>query len=299
MSYTALGADAIAARLYRHDQIHTALNSPDDFGDEHLRQYRELGFVAINNIFPPEMVADAKAALRELILYGAKRQDLDLMVQIEPAADGKPIPQDQRELYVRKLMYFTQHDERLRRMCEYEPMLRIVRLLAESDVRMFQDMALLKPPMIGAEKPWHQDVAYFRMAPIDRIVGTWTALDPATVENGCMHVIPGTHLRGPAPHVHDRDCQLRDEDVDVQNDIAVPLAPGGTLFFSGLLHHGTPPNRSAARRQAQQFHYASVECRLIDPDEHQRFFSVNGRYAGCTGGGLTAQALDEMVAGGR
>ena len=58
-------------------------------------------------------------------------------------------------------------------------------------------MALLKPPR-GREKPWHQDHAYFNL-PLDTpIVGVWIALDEATPENGCMHVIPGSHREGRA-----------------------------------------------------------------------------------------------------
>ena len=146
-------------------------------------------------------------------------------------------------------------------MSEHAVLVAIVEKLIGSKAKMFQDMALLKPPRIGREKPWHQDMAYFPLSPPEWIVGTWTALDRATAENGCLHVIPGSHHAGPRPHYHDRDCQLRDEDVAVEKDVIIPLAPGGVLFFSGLIHHGTPPNNSAARRRSIQFHYASINCK--------------------------------------
>ena len=72
---------------------------------------------------------------------------------------------------------------------------------------LFQEMALVKPPRIGSEKPWHQDASYFRVTEPDLIVGVWIALDPALRRNGCMEVIPGSHLGGGVPHelltVHD------------------------------------------------------------------------------------------------
>jgi phytanoyl-CoA hydroxylase len=45
------------------------------------------------------------------------------------------------------------------------------------------------------------------------------------------------------------------------------------MFFSGLLHHGTPPNRSSSRRRALQFHYASVNCRKVEIGQHATHFS--------------------------
>ena len=64
--------------------------------------------------------------------------------------------------------------------------------------RLIQDMALMKPPLKGSEKPWHQDNAYFDWTPLDGILGVWIALDEATVENGCMQIVPGSQLDGPA-----------------------------------------------------------------------------------------------------
>ena len=62
---------------------------------------------------------------------------------------------------------------------------------------LLQEMALVKPPKVSGEKPWHQDAAYFRGSDPNLMFGVWIALDPATRENGCMEVIPGSHLRGP------------------------------------------------------------------------------------------------------
>ena len=147
--------------------------------------------------------------------------------------------------------------------------------------KLIQDMALMKPPHVGREKPWHQDNAYFLYEPLDAVIGTWIALDPATAENGCMHVIPGTHLAGPKPHHHERDCQLPDDQVDVERDVIVPLRPGGALFFSSLLHHGTPPNTSASRRRALQFHYARSDCAKISRERHAQIFHDGSGPAGC------------------
>jgi phytanoyl-CoA hydroxylase len=269
------------SRLYPAMSIHRAISSPDDVTPAHLEEFRQHGFLAVENVFTLTEIESAKEALRLLISGGIP----DCVPQFERGVDVTNLSAEQREPYVRKFMGFTKHEPRLRALSEHPTLLRIVRMILGSDFTMIQDMALLKPPHVGREKPWHQDTAYFAMEPLDLILGTWTALDEATPENGCMHVIPGSHLAGPKPHYHDRDCQLPDDVVDVSRSILVPLKPGGTLFFSGLLHHGTPPNRSATRRRALQFHYASVNCRKVELTDHATHFHDAKGYAACAGWG--------------
>jgi len=92
---------------------------------------------------------------------------------------------------------------------------------------------------------------------------------------------PEVGLAAPVPHVHARDCQIADERVAVQKQIMVPLAPGGALFFSALLHHGTPPNDSPLRRWAVQYHYAGESAEPIDEAQHAALYFAGDRYAGC------------------
>ena len=66
-------------------------------------------------------------------------------------------------------------------MIDYEPRVatlaqhwQLIALLAQltgDTPELFQDQALLKPPLIGREKPWHQDNAYFNVPPETSIVG--------------------------------------------------------------------------------------------------------------------------------
>ena len=56
-------------------------------------------------------------------------------------------------------------------------------------------------------------------------------------------------------HFKRRDWQICDTDVAVDRDVAVPLKPGGVLFWHGMTHHGSPRNRSGLRRRALQLHY--------------------------------------------
>ena len=75
-----------------------------------------------------------------------------------------------------------------------------------------------------------QDNAYFAVTPLDAIVGVWIALDHATAENGCMHLIEGGHKLGAFQHHHDKDCEIEAERFSSTNVVPVELEPGGVLF---------------------------------------------------------------------
>ena len=278
-----------AARLYT-----TRAVAADPFAERltpaQVAQFQSQGWIAVEGVFTPDEVETGKIGLADFIHGRITPTDGRTHVQEEPAlrlSDGTLAPEtlEERELRVRKVFDFTHHDPRLAALT-MQPRLRgMLDQLVGPGSRLIQDMALLKPPRVGSEKPWHQDTAYFDWLPLGGIVGCWIALDPATVENGCMQVIPGTHLEGPVAHFHHRDCQIADERVLVNRAIAIPLAPGGVLFFSGLIHHGTPPNYSAGRRRALQFHYAAADCRNMTFEEHAALFNEGGLYAGCRGWG--------------
>jgi phytanoyl-CoA hydroxylase len=274
-------ATQITQHPYRYDKTCRPVAHPGEFTDAHVRQYQEQGYIAVANVLTPGEVADAMAGLTHLIC-GGNAQYKGIEFEAGVSVDG--LGPDRRELLVRKIMYFVDHEPRLAAVARHATLLSMVRKLMGADVLMIQDMALLKPPRVGREKPWHQDNAYFLREPLDMVIGAWAALDAATPENGCMHVIPASHLGGPRPHYHDRDCQLPDDEVDLARDVTVPLEPGGVMFLSALLHHGTPPNTSGARRRALQFHYASIYSHTIDPARHAEFFTDGRGYNGCNGG---------------
>jgi phytanoyl-CoA hydroxylase len=276
--------ERIRQTLYRTDgsAMGSVLPGPvAAWTDGQLAQYREQGYLAMNGLFD---AADVKLAQQALTDIAWRRVWNDKVgVQEEPyfSSGGADERIDDPELRIRKLWLFCQADSRLAGLAKHPRLVPLIEQLIGADYRMVQDMALLKPPFHGAEKPWHQDTAYFDYTPLGGVIGVWIALDAATVENGCMQVIPGSHLQGPAQHYHVRDCQLADGRVDVDRAVVVPLEPGGALFFSGLIHHGTPPNMSADRRRALQFHYAAKNCTRLTIREHGALFDDGGAYAGC------------------
>lgn len=283
----------IAVRdLYRSARAAEALPDPDALSEERVAAYGRDGFVAVENVLSPAEVETALAAVEDLLHGRVPGYD---GVQPEPEQRERwpGMAPDERALAVRKLWRFVPFEPRLDVLTRHPVLHGILQRLLGEECRLIQDMALLKPPFVGSEKPWHQDMAYFDWSPPEKVIGVWIALDAATAENGCMHVLPGTHREGPVPHVHARDCQIPDANVQTERDVIVPLAPGGALFFSALLHHGTPPNPGPSRRRALQYHYAGASATRISKVEHAALYFDGDRYAGCRGG--TGKPLTEAI----
>lgn len=269
-----------APDLYAHDQLAECVETFDALGDAEIARYRTAGYLLVRRAFTREEVSAAQTGLLDLI---AGRHPGFEGIQFEEKAAERlaALSSTERQDAVRKLASFVEVEPRLDALAHHPALLNIVRRLLGEEPVLFQDMALLKPPRIGREKPWHQDQAYFDFPSDARVVGVWIALDEVTLENGCMHLMEGGHLAGPRVHFQVRDWQICDSDMQGVRAVAAPMPPGGCLIFDGLLPHGTPHNHSPQRRRAVQFHYRPVSVQPVPKEERLRVFGADGKDVSC------------------
>jgi phytanoyl-CoA hydroxylase len=138
--------------------------------------------------------------------------------------------------------------------------------LQYDDPVLLQSMYIFKPPRIGGEVHCHQDSTYLYTDP-ESCVGFWFALEDATVENGCMHFIPGAH-KGPL-----KELQARNSDGEMQyhtlddtpwpDGVTAPAeAKAGTMvMFDGRAPHLSGANSSDISRHAYTVHVIDRTCR--------------------------------------
>lgn len=265
--------------LYRFDHAAAKAPSLDGVTEEDIESYRRDGFLAVEHGLSSVEVTRSISALSDLVAHPSP----DFMLQLEQWApsDLDALDIDARLDVVRRLLLFSDCSPELKSIAYHPAIVSVAERIIRESVTMIQDMALLKPPGGGREKPWHQDKAFFNFDPSAPVVGVWIALDEATAANGCMHIIPGSHLDGAVDHFRRRDWQICDTSVRTDHDTMVPLAPGGLMFFDGYIHHGTPANRTDKRRRALQFHYAGVSTVRIDEEVRLAVFGGEGRGATC------------------
>ncbi|MDQ1914124.1 phytanoyl-CoA dioxygenase family protein [Paenibacillus sp. GD4] len=270
-------AHSIAASLYRYDQVENdRIPTLHDLTEEHVKQFWTRGYLVVEQALSSEEVNRSAEAIMDILSGTSTGSKIQF---VKPRSELKT--PEEIELAARKISEFVDHEPRLRAVAYQPDVMEALRKLFGEEAIVAQDQAILKPPAGGAEKPWHQDMAYGPLAYDKAVIGMWFALDPAELDNGCMHVIPYSHREGGAPHYAVRDWQLCDRAVQVEHDIAVPLKPGGVLIFHGLLHHGTPPNFSAKRRRSVQIHYAPQSANKLSPKEYKRMFTNEMTNAEC------------------
>ncbi|MGH8239943.1 MAG: phytanoyl-CoA dioxygenase family protein, partial [Steroidobacteraceae bacterium] len=174
---------------------------------------------------------------------------------------------------------FNCHAEgRAREVAQRDAIVDRVAEILGPELDCFQSQFILKNPgVIG--QPWHQDSYYFRF---DRQpqVGVWLALSRATLENGCLWVLPGSHTGPIHEHVPDlRPGANRAYTKIVGQDDSTRepalMEPGDVLFFHSYLMHMSTDNVASERRTAIVYHYARAGTRAATPEVETTLAHVN------------------------
>jgi ectoine hydroxylase-related dioxygenase (phytanoyl-CoA dioxygenase family) len=136
------------------------------------------------------------------------------------------------------------------------------------NVKAMQSMLFVKSEGKPGQ-PWHQD-EYFIPTRDRSLTAVWIALDDATIENGCLWVLPGSHRRGvlyPDREQDDPgfDCSIEAYDFPYRDSDAVPveIPAGSAVIFNGyLLHRSLQNSGRHGFRRALANHYMSAESLL-------------------------------------
>ena len=114
--------------------------------------------------------------------------------------------------------------------------------------------------------PWHQDSHYYngRLPPGLRggtehmhIVTVWMPLVEATLDNGCLWVLPGSHRWGFLERDWDENNRVRlAAEVEQRGTpTPLPMRPGDVAFFTNMTVHASKENRSDRVRWSLDFRY--------------------------------------------
>jgi hypothetical protein len=168
-----------------------------------------------------------------------------------------------------------------------DEVLDVVEPLVGPDIALWTSHFISKDPFTGRATPWHEDSAYWngRFDRYDSIVTVWLALGPSNRSNGCMRVIPGSHLEG---GFHDNyvptDMTVQTfhaEIPDVDEDAAVyfELERGEFSLHDGRIVHGASPNTSPLRRTGYTMRYfpASVKMMPVEQNVGWKIWLARGK----------------------
>jgi phytanoyl-CoA hydroxylase len=234
---------------------------PRILSDEQVAFFVENGFLVLESLVTPDEVEELRQDTAHLARGGY------------PCENLQPLPAELTD------------DEALRRiLCIHQPhyispvMEKYVRHATicgalsqitaahlpfwDGSVKCMQSMLFVKPPTFQGQA-WHQDEIYIPTR--DRsLIGAWIALDDATIENGCLWVIPGSHKPGYLyPQRDHNDTEEHDfgqqsYGFDESLAVAVEVPVGSVVFFNGYLLHKSHKNRSEVYRRVLVSHYMNA-----------------------------------------
>ena len=202
--------------------------------------YREHGYVLVRGAFDRSELEEMRAAIdRILETVAATGHDkshtwagVDQSLQLKGFHD------------------LTYHDGVFTRMVAHPHLVEVLTQLIGPNVQLHHTKMLVKPPEQGAPFPMHQDYPYF---PHERhsVLAASVHLDDTDEENGCLHVVPGSHRLGPL----EAHGESKTVEYSLDSGIACPAAAGDVLFFNYLTIHGSGVNRSTRTRRNVLFQY--------------------------------------------
>uniref|UniRef100_A0A3B4UMC1 Phytanoyl-CoA dioxygenase domain-containing protein 1 n=1 Tax=Seriola dumerili TaxID=41447 RepID=A0A3B4UMC1_SERDU len=139
---------------------------------------------------------------------------------------------------------------------------------------ILQSMYIFKQPGIGGETP-HQDATFLYTEPLGRVMGMWIALEDATVNNGCLWFIPGSHncisrrmVRTPKGTYPLTDFIGKEQAYDEEKFIAAPVKKGVVLIHGQVVHRSAE-NNSEDSRHVYTFHIMESQDTCWSPDNLQ------------------------------
>jgi phytanoyl-CoA hydroxylase len=230
--------------------------------DEAVAFYRENGFLVVEGCIPPEGIAELREETTQVC-----RGNRGAFGGITEATPGET----DDEVLRRYLCLHFPHkiSEAMNRYVAHPSYVDILTRIIGPNVKCMQSMLFIK----ASGKPgqaWHQDEFYIPTR--DRsLSGGWLAMDDATVENGCLWILPGSHRRGiiypQKPNLNDRrfDCAGQSYQFPYSDEDSVPVEvkAGSIVFFNGyLLHRSLPNHAKSGYRRVLVNHYMSAESLL-------------------------------------
>lgn len=215
---------------------------------EQIRFFQDNGFLSTGPLATEEELAVLRQIYDRLFEQRAGWEAGDQFDLAGTDEDGRPVSLPQ-------ILNPSRYAPELLEGEYFANALALARQLLGEDAEFTGEHAILKPARIGSPTPWHQDEAYWPPEYDYNALSLWMPLQPATLENGCMEFLPGSHKGEILPHqsignnprIHGLELAV---ELDTSSRVSCPLPAGGaTVHLCRTLHY-TGPNRSEEPRRA-------------------------------------------------
>jgi len=229
----------------------------NQLNNEQIQFYQNNGFIVIEDFLSPEELEHWRKAVTTAVeeRAGIKIPGKDIKTG---EADGINEDADYFAKVFDQLLNLWQTNEEVKKLMLDQRIGKMAAQLAGVDgIRIWHDQALIKRPWANPTA-WHLDTPFWSYS--DRnAISIWVALDNATLENGCLFFIPGSHkLTG-----FDKITIGKNMDGIFEiypglintKPVAAPMRAGSCSFHNGLTIHGANANMTNGFRRAMTCAY--------------------------------------------
>lgn len=120
------------------------------------------------------------------------------------------------------------------------------------------------PKVAAGAVPWHQDKSYWPNANANPVITVWLSFVDATLENGCLHIRPRTHMKKLLKWHHETYSStgytaLHKEQLGRGKTVALPVKAGTAILFNDRLLHMSTPNNSNGVRWSVDLRYQPTD----------------------------------------
>lgn len=213
--------------------------------EQQIASYRENGFVVIEDFLSPAEVEEWREAVEEAV---TNRGDAKL-----PGRPGELPTEDYYDnVFIQRLNLWKDHPKMKERILAPEIGDMAAALEGVDAVRVWHDQTLIKRPWANPTS-WHLDNPYWSFSS-KHAISIWIALDDATLENGCLYFLPGTHKLATYENAGiganmNALFKVYPQWREIKS-VAAPMKAGWCSFHNGLTAHGAGANMTPGWRRA-------------------------------------------------
>jgi len=241
-----------------------------------IEEFKSDGVLIVKGLIDIDELASLRERA-EWIASGKASHVSPERLQVEPGVASGQARAETHADSLRKMSHIAFCDEVFAAHARNDRILDIVESLLGADLKLYQDQLFMKPPRIGSRQAYHQDAPLgFHIDPPE-MVTCWTAMDRATIENGCLWILPGTHRYGVIDRSEWEEYEQRSLVGDLPAERPIELEAGDCSFHHGLVLHSSRPNLTDQRRRGYATHYVSARCHYTGPPEANDALLVRGQ----------------------
>ena len=223
---------------------------------DQIDQYNRDGYIAVREVYTPAEVRELQEVTDEMTQKSGEFSGHTEVFDVDiKAGHSKETPK------LRRIKNPHLHHDVYNRAMRNPKLLDILEQLIGPNIRHHHTKLNNKAPGGGAQVEWHTDWGFYP-ATNDDILEVGVAIDPMTVENGALMVVPGSH-KGPAYDHHENGVfvgAVQMSDVDMESAGQIILNEGDISLHHVRALHGSAPNMSQNSRRLLLMGYAAADA---------------------------------------